>query len=191
MYSRRVAQNYLTFPWNACFSGWMDTLPDLLRAARCLLGYTQTGIEKRLNLKKRSVYTFEARRYKLTPRFAFLLKDHYEGEGVEFVDADAMFGTGIRWRTPGRKDPYKRVLLLGARGLADLSQEQLADIAGLDRSFIARLEQDEFEGVSSEKLARIESALRKRNVEFTLDTSTSGAGVRWINANHYQKPLAD
>ncbi|MBB3411902.1 DNA-binding XRE family transcriptional regulator [Rhizobium sp. BK316] len=144
------------------------------------MGYTQTGIEEVLELKKRSVYTLEARRYKLTPRFAFLLKDKYEEAGVEFTDAGGSFGPGIRWRNPGKKDPFKRVLLPAARGLANLSQAQLAKIADIDRNFIARLEQDDFDSVDMKKLARLEEALRVQNVEFVSETSTSGAGVRWI-----------
>ncbi|MBB4510686.1 DNA-binding XRE family transcriptional regulator [Rhizobium leguminosarum] len=158
----------------------MDSLPDLLRAARCLLGYTQTGIEDLLKLKFRSVYTLEAGRYKLTPRFAQLLKEKYEAEGVEFTDGGSDFGRGIRWRAPGRKDPYKRVMLRAARGLANLSQAQLAEISGLDKSFIARFERDDFEAVSPQKLMRLEEALRSKNVQFTSETPSFGAGVRWI-----------
>ncbi|MBY5565958.1 helix-turn-helix transcriptional regulator [Rhizobium leguminosarum] len=170
----------MTFPWLACSSRYMDSLPDLLRAARCLLGYTQTGIEDLFKLKSRSVYTLEAGRYKLTPRFAYLLKEKYEEEGVEFTDAGSDFGQGIRWRVPGRKDPYRRAMLPAARGLANLSQAQLAKIADVDQKFIARLELDDFEAVSRVKLDRLEAALKARNVEFTSETTSFGAGVRWI-----------
>jgi hypothetical protein len=171
----------LTFPWEACSPSVMDSLPDLLRAARCLLGHSQIDIEKKLGLKFRSVYTLEARRYKLLPREAYLLKERYEEEGIEFTEAGPGFGAGIRWRVPGRKDPFKRVLILAARGLANLSQAGLAKVAHVDRNFIARLEQDEFDALSPEKWQRLEEALKSRNVQFTAETSSSGAGVRWIN----------
>lgn len=158
----------------------MDSLPDLLRAARCLLGYTQTGIEDVLKLKFRSVHTLEAHRYKLTPRFAYLLKDKYEEEGVEFTDANGSFGQGIRWRKPGKKDPYRRLMLPAARGLANLSQAQLAQISGLDKSFIARFERDDFAAVNSMKLVHLAEALTRNNVEFTSGTASFGDGVRWI-----------
>ncbi len=158
----------------------MDTLPDLLRAARCLLGHSQTGIEVLLKLKFRSVYTLEARRYKLLPRHAYLLKEKYEEEGIEFTKAADEFGEGIRWRVPGKKDPFRRIMLPAARGLANLSQAQLAKIADVDRSFIARFERDEFEAVSAEKLNRLEAALMRENVQFAPETATHGAGVRWI-----------
>ncbi|MBP2443447.1 helix-turn-helix domain-containing protein [Rhizobium leguminosarum] len=144
------------------------------------MGYTQTGIENLLELKFRSVYTLEARRYKLTPRFAYLLQEKYEAEGVEFTDASGPVGQGIRWKLPGRKDPYRRALLPAARGLANLSQAQLAKLAGVDKSFVARFERDDFDGVSQAKLDRIEQALKTKNVEFTRETAAFGAGVRWI-----------
>ncbi|TCA03827.1 helix-turn-helix domain-containing protein [Rhizobium leguminosarum] len=144
------------------------------------MGYTQTGIEELLQLKFRSVYTLEARRYKLLPRHAYLLKDKYEEEGVEFTNEGENFGQGIRWRVPGRKDPFKRLMLPAARGLANLSQAQLGKIANVDRSFIARLERDEFESLNLEKWLRLEGALKDTNVEFTVETSQNGAGVRWV-----------
>ncbi|WSH26976.1 helix-turn-helix domain-containing protein [Rhizobium beringeri] len=154
------------------------------------MGYTQTGIEDLFKLKSRSVYTLEAGRYKLTPRFAYLLKEKYEEEGVEFTDAGSDFGQGIRWRVPGRKDPYRRAMLPAARGLANLSQAQLAKIADVDQKFIARLELDDFEAVSRVKLDRLEAALKARNVEFTAETTSFGAGVRWITSSGKpQEPL--
>ncbi|EJK87340.1 Helix-turn-helix protein [Rhizobium sp. AP16] len=67
-----------------------------------------------------------------------------------------------------------------ARGLANLSQRQLAEAADVDPSFIARLEKNRYGAINEVTLRKVEAGLRAHNVEMTPETLSKGAGVRWI-----------
>ncbi|NNU40588.1 transcriptional regulator [Rhizobium sophorae] len=153
---------------------------DLLRAARFLLGYTQEQVENSCNLTRRYLYNLEAGKHLLLPRNALVIKAYFEREGVEFLEESETHGAGVRWRNPGRLDPFRSKLFRCARGLADLSQDKLADRSGVGRKFIAQLEQDVLKGLNETSLGKLEHALRDLNIEITQETREFGAGVRWI-----------
>lgn len=127
----------------------------------------------------------EAGNYKLLPREALILKGHYQKAGVEFIDAADGFGPGVRWKSPGKPpgedkpDYFGSRTFRAARGLANVSQRRLAELADVDPSFIARLEKDKFGSINEETLAKLVDALKKLDVEIVPETHTEGAGVRW------------
>jgi len=94
-------------------------------------------------------------------------------------------GAGVRWKTTGPVDPVRSHLFRAARGLADLSQENVASYSGIDESFIARLERDELRHINEEWRQLYETFLKAKNVEITSGGANFGAGVRWIeNLKH-------
>ncbi|MDX0439151.1 helix-turn-helix domain-containing protein [Sinorhizobium medicae] len=166
----------------------MHPLLPLLRAARFLLGSKQGDVDGECGFKKRTVNKIEAGNHVRLPRTAFSLKHYYESKDVEFVDPVDGHGAGVRWRTAGPVDPVRSHLFRAARGLADLSQEKVAIQAGIDESFIARLERDELKQINEEWLQCYEAFLKAENVEITPPSTSFGAGVRWIA--HREQALA-
>jgi transcriptional regulator with XRE-family HTH domain len=158
----------------------MDASFDLLRAARFLLGFTQEKVENACDLKSQFLYNLEAGKHVLHPRGALLVQAYYEREGVEFFEPTEDHGEGLRWRSPGRPDPFRGRLFRCARGLADLSQDKLAIRSGASRTFIAKLEQDVLTGLNKASAEKLENTLRELNIEITKETREFGAGVRWI-----------
>lgn len=158
----------------------MDPLLHRLRAARFLLGLKQGFVDDECQLTKRTVFKIEAGKHAMLPRTAFSLKHYYESKGVEFVDAADGHGAGIRWRSVGPADPVGCHLYRAARGLAGLSQEQVAIQAGIDENFVNRLEKDALKHINRASLKRYRALLKSKNVEITPGGSTFGGGVRWI-----------
>ncbi|MEY9098015.1 DNA-binding XRE family transcriptional regulator [Sinorhizobium fredii] len=192
---RRWLNNVDIFP-PRLFLGLMNPVFDLLRAARCLLGYRQVDAEARFGMKDKAIHRLEAGHFKLLPREAFLLKARYQDEGVEFTDAADGHGPGVRWKVagkvPGKDNPdfFGSRLFRAARGLANISQRKLADLANVDPSFIARLERDRFGSINEVTLRKIEVALRQLNIEITPETGSYGAGVRWISHPNERSQLS-
>lgn len=170
----------LTFFLMAWFLRNMHPILHLLRAARYLLGLKQGHVDDECNFTKRTVFKLESGKHARLPRTAFALKHYYELKGVEFIDPIDGRGAGIRWRTGGPVDPVRSHLFRAARGLADLSQESAALQAGIDESFINRLEKDALKHINSASLQSYEALLRSHNVEITPPSAVFGAGVRWI-----------
>jgi hypothetical protein len=168
---------FLLVPW---FLRNMHPLLHLLRAARFLLGLKQGLVDDECKFTQRTVFKIEAGKHTRLPRTAFSLKHYYEAKGVEFVDAADGHGAGIRWKTVGPVDPVRSHLFRAGRGLADLSQERVALQAGIDETFVNRLEKDTLKHINEESLQRYELFLRAKNVEITPASTNFGAGVRWI-----------
>ncbi len=159
----------------------MYPLLDLLRSARFLLGLTQGQVEKACQLQPRFVYNLEGGKHVLMPRSALIIKAYYEREGVVFFDGTELHGSGIRWKAPRNDDPTRSKLFRAARGLADLSQDELANQSGVGRKFIATLEQDALVGINPERLRKLEEHLKALNIEMIPERGSVGAGVRWIS----------
>lgn len=164
----------------------MNQVFPLLRAARCLLGWSQVDAAKEFDMKAKTIHRLEAGNYLLLPRDALVLRSRYQDAGVEFTEAADDYGAGVRWSKPGRllddgtPDVFGSRTIAAARGLANLSQRELAEEAIVDPSFIARLEKNKYTAINEETLRKLEAGLRKKNVELTKETASVGAGVRWI-----------
>jgi DNA-binding XRE family transcriptional regulator len=115
------------------------------------------------------------------PGAALEVKAFYELHGVEFTDPGDGHGAGIRWRFPNTADPFAGKVFRAARGLADLSQDKLAEQANIGRKFVALLERGELKSINLETLKKLELCLNGLNIEVTKGTPSYGAGTRWIN----------
>lgn len=170
----------LTFFLALWFLRKMHPFLHLLRAARFLLGLKQGHVDDECKFTRRTVFKIEAGKHARLPRTAFSLKHYYESKGVEFVDPVDGHGAGVRWKTVGPVDPVRSHLFRAGRGLADLSQESVALQAGIDETFVNRLEKDALKHINEESLQRYEVLLRSKNIEITPASASFGAGVRWI-----------
>ncbi|TPP06960.1 helix-turn-helix domain-containing protein [Rhizobium glycinendophyticum] len=159
----------------------MQSLPALLRAARFLLGYNQSHVETSCKLTGRFLITLENGTRQRLPSAALTVKAFYEVHGVEFLDPTDGYGAGIRWKSPDKADAFGGQAFRAARGLADLSQEKLAEQAQIGRKFIALLERGELKSINLDTLKKLELCLNGLNVEITKGNSSHGAGTRWIN----------
>ncbi|SCX28104.1 transcriptional regulator, y4mF family [Agrobacterium sp. DSM 25558] len=164
----------------------MNHVIPLLRAARFLLGSSQAEIGAALAIKAKTIQLIEGGKYKLLPREVWILHGHYQETGIEFTQPSNGCGHGVRWRKAGivleGKDPdhFGGGLIRAARGLADISQRELAMVAAVDPSFVARLEKNRYGAVNQDALAKLVSGLLTYNVEMMSGTTTHGAGVRWV-----------
>lgn len=67
-------------------------------------------------------------------------------------------------------------LLLVARALVGLRQQELADRAGISRQILVRIENSEV-GVQVAAVEKVRKALQKEGVEFLPSTSDRGPGI--------------
>ncbi|MBX4863718.1 helix-turn-helix domain-containing protein [Rhizobium bangladeshense] len=172
----------------------MNPVIPLLRAARFMLGWSQAEVGVATGIKAKTIQLIEGGKYKLLPREAWILKAHYQDAGVEFTEAGSGHGAGVRWSKPGTVledetlDHFGSRIIRASRGLADLSQRELAKAAGVDPSFIARLEKNRYDAVNERTLSSLVNGLRTKNVEMTSETTAFGAGVRWIKDIRLEAP---
>ncbi len=103
---------------------------------------SQADAEGHTNIERRVIGRIEGGKFKLVPREAFRLQSLYERQGVEFVSRTSNDPFGVRWKKPGRFDPFRSAQFRAARAMLNLSQRELSAMTGVDKSFIARLEQD-------------------------------------------------
>jgi transcriptional regulator with XRE-family HTH domain len=155
----------------------MSSFAASLRAARNLLGLSQVDVEAMTGIERRMIGRIEGGRWKLAPRAAFKLQDAYEKNGVEFLKPNDLIACGIRFRHSGQFDAFKSAQLRAARAMLGLSQSELAALSGLDKSFIARLEQNKVEAVSIIRLEKLIDRLSALGVELTPATDRNGVGV--------------
>lgn len=82
----------------------MNTLltGDLIRAARGLLGVSQTELAKAAGLTQKALGEFELGKRQITAKANGKLRDHFEGQGIQFIAANLedsqLDGTGVRWK---------------------------------------------------------------------------------------------
>jgi transcriptional regulator with XRE-family HTH domain len=158
----------------------MQSLPPLLRAARYLLGFKQVDVEKACKLSDRFLISLEGEKRLRTPSGALVIKAYYESNGVEFLQVAKNHWDGVRWKTPHTGDIFSGKAYRAARGLAALSQDELAERAGVGRKSIALLESGNLDSTKPETVEALVTCFRELNIEVTEQTSTYGAGTRWI-----------
>ncbi len=96
----------------------------------------------------------------------------------------------MRWRKSeivfqgSDPDHFGGRIIRATRGLADISQRELAKVAGVDPSFVARLEKNRYDAINQDALDKLVLGLSSKNVEATPATYSFGAGVRWIVDPH-------
>ncbi|KQV80556.1 hypothetical protein ASC90_25560 [Rhizobium sp. Root1220] len=157
----------------------MDFLPDALRAARALLELDQSTVAGGAGVERRVVIRLERGDFIRPPQNAYKLVNFYEKSGILFLEADQAGGIGVRWKTPRpRTDLFKRSQLLAARALAHLTQAQLAQRAGVDRSVLTRFESSETKSPAPIFIQRVRDVFGELGVLLLQDTD-QGFGVRW------------
>lgn len=139
---------------------------------------SQKDVAKLTGIERRMIGRIEAGKLKLVPREALKLQNEYERKGVEFVKATENDGPGVRWKHPGRFDAFQSAQLRAARAMLDLSQRELAALSGIDKNFIARIEQDKLNAVSMETAQKLVNCLEASGVELTSEGKEFGAGVQ-------------
>lgn len=77
--------------------------PEQCRAARGLLGWSQSQLAERANLSKSTVAKFEAGK-PLATNNHIALDLAIDREGIELIDPNGG-GLGVRFRDPKRRDP--------------------------------------------------------------------------------------
>lgn len=79
---------------------------------------------------------------------------------------------------------YQKKLIRAARVLANLSQADLAQKAGIGRHTIMRLENAE-PGIGIEILEKVSAALEQAGIEFLPPTEKSGPGIRFRDKSNF------
>lgn len=156
----------------------MDFLPGSFRAARALLGKEQDDVAEGSGVDRRVVMRLEKTTYKKPTDAAHRVRRYYEGEGIEFLDADNEAGPGVRWKSGGQEDFFCRRQVQAARVMMNLSQTQLALKLGVVRSVVTKFESG---AVKTPDPGFIEQAVRTlegEGVNFLADTAVKGIGVR-------------
>jgi transcriptional regulator with XRE-family HTH domain len=143
-----------------------------------MLGLSQEALADASGLSSSEIGRLEKRGTKLVPRSAYKLKAEIEKLGVEFLEATDTLGFGIRWKNPGRVDPFHASQIRAGRMILGISQAALAERARVDRSFIVRLENEKPKSLDPETVQRVLSSLVAEGIELTPQTGTYGVGVR-------------
>lgn len=156
----------------------METLAASLRAARALLNLSREAVDRLAGFDSGIVGRLERGRYKLIPRDGLKLRNEFEKRGILFEDQTEIHGAGVRWKELGRDDPFRTAQFRAARAMLNLSQVELANVARIDKNFIARLELNRSKSLPAETVAKLEAAINELGVEITKQTETLGAGVR-------------
>jgi transcriptional regulator with XRE-family HTH domain len=137
-----------------------------VKAARALLGWSQTALAGRADLSNSAISFFENGRRRPSPRGLLSLRKAFEAAGVEFTAGEA----GVRTR--GSAVSISGEQVKEARGLLGWSQSKLAKQVGLTKTVLRHIEN----GVGRApvlSLSVVRKTFEAAGVEFT-----SEAGVR-------------
>ncbi|TAV74720.1 helix-turn-helix domain-containing protein [Rhizobium leguminosarum] len=157
----------------------MDFSPGSFRAARALLGKAQDDVAEGSGVDRRVVMRLEKTSYAKPTDAAHRVRRYYEGEGIEFLGADDQAGPGVRWKTVGQDDFFRRRQVQAARVMINLSQTQLALRLGVVRSVVTKYESGAVKTPDPEFIERAMSTLQDEGVTFLPDEAAKGTiGVR-------------
>jgi transcriptional regulator with XRE-family HTH domain len=80
----------------------MPLTPELCRAARALLDWTQDDLATRAEVSRSTVRGFEGGQHELQRATTAAIRRAFEAEGIAFLEADLEDGPGVRLRrAPG------------------------------------------------------------------------------------------
>jgi transcriptional regulator with XRE-family HTH domain len=156
----------------------MSSLFESIRAARTLLNLSQEELADEINVSRSEIARFERRELKMMPKFAYVLKAELEKRGVEFLEPTEDQGYGVRWKNPGKLDPFQAAQIRTARVMLGLSQLELAELTGLKRIFVWRLENEKTSSVPTDAVRKLVLALEAKGARFIPESEHFGAGVR-------------
>lgn len=166
--------------------------PDALRAARALVGLTQTQLAAFIGVSRKSLAACETGSGATLKTIA-ALRDYYELSGIELLGTvnlttNEVEGAGARWKVPERHNSYERgwrLLASGisfdaARVLLGLEQQEVARGAGLTPRQIGNLESGR--SFTRKGHDRLRGFFEESGVEFLSLEANSlyfGVGVRF------------
>jgi transcriptional regulator with XRE-family HTH domain len=161
---------------------------EQIRAARGLLGWSQTELASRAGLSAPTVKRLEGGfGPKVSDASCAKLQGALEAAGIKFIEGDDGDGVlKVSKRTPGKSIRKVRKISIrqikAARALLAWSQEKLAAAANMSIPTIKRLEAHDgpLRG-RTDTGDRIEAALEKAGIEF-IDENGGGPGVRLRNS---------
>ena len=148
-----------------------------LRAARSMLGKSQQWVAKQANTTLAVAHGLESPK-RTFPDTAVLLqvKAVLEANGLELLAATEEQGEGVRWRVPSEKGWMN--MLRHGRTMLGLSIDEMAELSGIGRYSIARLENDKVKNPNEQAASRLRDILYERGVLIIPETPELGAGVR-------------
>lgn len=165
----------------------MSSVFESLRAARALLNVSQVEMTGPTGLSQADIARLEKHDFKMVPRSAYILKAHLEKQGIEFLEETDRKGLGVRWKNPGRLEPFNAAQIRTARVMLGLSQRELAEKTDLHRTYIVRLEGGKPKSVDLGVVKKIIEYFEKNGVEFISESAQHGSGVRLSSKNPYIK----
>ncbi len=156
----------------------MKLTPEQSRAARGLLKLPRSAVSKSAHIGVMTLIEFESRARTPTYNNRKAIREALEAAGVEFIAADASGGPGARLRTAQADTSAAPSLeqVRAGRMMAGLSQQQLADAAGLGRSTVADYERGA-RTPNAENLATLRKTLEDAGIAF-IAANGGGPGVR-------------
>lgn len=171
--------------------------PDILRAARALVGLSQRELEAQAGVARSSIVAAESESAP-SPGTILRLRTFYEHKGIEFLGkVDLATGSasdvGVRWRMPEQLPPIgstddfiatrgSGIAFAAARGLLNKKQSDLVKLVKISEHKIRSLEA--YETKDQPALVRLREYYEKNGIEFLGwgDVSRAmcfGTGVRW------------
>jgi transcriptional regulator with XRE-family HTH domain len=156
----------------------MSELASCLSAARAMLGMSQAEVEAETRIERRTIGRVESGKFKLVPREAYKLRSLYEKLEVEFLSSPLHQTIGVRWKCPGRDDPFRSAQFRAARAMLSLSQREMAALSGIDKNFISRLETNKPKAVLENSVQRLAVFVHEAGIELTPEGDYFGVGVR-------------
>jgi transcriptional regulator with XRE-family HTH domain len=152
--------------------------PEQCRAARALLGITQSELAEAAGLGLSTVVDFEKQRRQVSGHAIKAVQDALKRAGVAFSGA----GVALSSVSSGTYDnstksvPMTNAQMRMARAALNWTVQDLAEATGLHRNTITNIEIGRYAG-DQKSLGRIATALRKAGVDF-IDENGGGPGVR-------------
>lgn len=87
--------------------------PDLIRAARALLGLKQTDLAGQAGITQKELSEFETERKRPSAKSSEKLRRVFEAKGLQFIAVNSasseLEGTGVRWRPESKRMEIKIV----------------------------------------------------------------------------------
>ncbi|NEH55524.1 helix-turn-helix domain-containing protein [Rhizobium leguminosarum] len=152
--------------------------PAQIRAARSMSGESQLALAIRARVTRSVLKLLEdPERKRPDPRTLLQLRTALEGKGIRFLDASESFGEGVRFDQPNASEWGN--MLRHARALLDLSLDEMAEVSGIGRDTIARIERGLLKRPPEHAIRMLRNTLEQRHVIILPEEQGLGAGVRF------------
>ncbi len=148
-----------------------------LRAARSMLGKTQQWVATEAKITVAVAFGLESSKRKFPDNIVLAkVRAIFEARGLELSPATEDQGESVRWREPSGKAWPE--MLRHARAMAALSLDEMAELSGVGRYAIARLERGGQKRIAEQSASKLRDVLYEKGVLLIPETTELGAGVR-------------